>query len=77
MLRGLIVIVYLAVGVYVASTHHYLGSLNSVQEIVSALLGIILWPLVLIGVNLHIGKVSKGGKGMATPLKDVKRDRAA
>lgn len=61
MIRTLVIVVYLLVGVYVASTHHYLGDLNSLKEIVSAALAILLWPLVLIGVDLHLG--TGGGNG--------------
>jgi hypothetical protein len=55
-LRSLIFIVYIVVGVVVASNHHYLTNLDSVRRVVSALLAIILWPLVILGVNLHIRK---------------------
>src|SRR5437588_8363983 len=51
---SVLVLVYLvAVGI-VAATHHYWSQLNSVKHIVSALLATILWPLILVGVNLHI-----------------------
>ena len=47
-------ILWLVVGVLVASTHHYLANVGTVKLIVSALLAIILWPLLLVGINLHI-----------------------
>jgi hypothetical protein len=53
-LRTLILIAYFIVGVIVASNHHYLSNLDSLRRVVSALLAIVLWPLVLFGVNLHI-----------------------
>jgi hypothetical protein len=46
--------VYVIVGVIVASQHHYLAHLNSISHIVSAVLAILLWPLLLLGVNLNI-----------------------
>ncbi len=53
-LRAVLVVVYVVVGVIVAANHHYLGSLDTIREIVSAILAIVLWPLVLLGVNLRI-----------------------
>jgi hypothetical protein len=48
-------LVYLVVGVFVAANKDYLESPNTFEEIVSALLGIVLWPLLLFGVDLHVG----------------------
>jgi hypothetical protein len=56
-MRTLIGLVYLVVGLIVASTHHYLNHLSSIKAVGSAVLAIILWPLVLFGVNLHLGTV--------------------
>lgn len=53
-LTTLIVAVYLAVGVIVANSHHYFRGLNDVKDFLSAILAVILWPLVLLKVNLHI-----------------------
>ena len=47
-------ILWLVVGLLVASTHHYLANVGTVKLIVSALLAIILWPLLLVGINLHV-----------------------
>jgi len=51
---SLIGIVYLVVGLVVASGHAYLTNLTAVMPIVSAALAVVLWPLVLLGVNLHL-----------------------
>ena len=51
---SLIAVVYLIVGVIVASTHHYFAHLHSVADFGSAALAILLWPLILLGINLHI-----------------------
>jgi hypothetical protein len=53
-LRSLLTLVYFVIGIVVAANHHYMRSLDSFREIASALLAIILWPLVLLGVDLHI-----------------------
>ena len=54
MLRGLIGFVYLIIGLVVASSNHYLHNLGHVKWLASAVLAILAWPLVLLGVNLHI-----------------------
>jgi len=51
---SLLGIVYLVVGLVVAANHNYLENLDRIKEIISALLAILLWPLVLIGIDLHI-----------------------
>ena len=46
--------IYLIVGVIVAATHDYFMNVNTAQEIVSAILAVLLWPLVLVGIGLHV-----------------------
>jgi hypothetical protein len=53
-LRALIIVAYVVVGIIVAANRDYLASLDTLREIVSAILAIVLWPLVLLGVNLRI-----------------------
>jgi hypothetical protein len=51
---SLLTVIYLIVGVFVAGDHNYIHH-GSVGQVVSALLAIMLWPLIaLFGVNLHI-----------------------
>jgi len=52
--RKLVIVLYVVVGVVLASSHHYLTNLGTVRRFVSALLAILLWPLVLLGIDLHI-----------------------
>ena len=55
MYRGsLLPVIYVVVGAFVAAAHHYFGHVGSVRGVGSALLAILLWPLVLLGTNLHI-----------------------
>jgi hypothetical protein len=49
-------LVYLAVGVWVAATRDYFEGLRGVRAILSLLLAVVLWPLVLLGVDLHLGR---------------------
>jgi hypothetical protein len=58
MIRGffssIISFVYLVVGVVIADSHKYFAQLSTLKPLVSAALAIVLWPLILLGVNLHI-----------------------
>jgi hypothetical protein len=58
MLRGIfrkvLLVVYVVVGLIVANAHHYFRHLDGIKPIASAVLAVLLWPLVLFGVSLHI-----------------------
>ena len=54
MRSGIGTIIWLIIGVIIAANHHYLNHANALKPIVSALLAIVLWPLVLLGINLHV-----------------------
>ncbi len=54
MLRKVLFVVYIVIGVIVAAGHHYFAHLNGFKPIVSAVLAVLLWPLILFGVSLHI-----------------------
>jgi hypothetical protein len=47
-------IVYAVIGVIVASQHSYYGDLGSLSQVLSAVVATALWPLVLLGANLHL-----------------------
>ena len=51
---SLLFVVYVAIGAVVAYTHHYWTSLHTLKAVVSAILATLLWPLLLLGINLHI-----------------------
>ena len=53
MFRGALQTAYLAIGVVVAYKHAYLG-ITDWQSGVSALAAVVLWPLELMGVNMHL-----------------------
>jgi hypothetical protein len=53
-LRVLLLAVYLAVGIPVANSHHYFRGISDFKSFISAVLAVVLWPLVLARVNLHI-----------------------
>jgi hypothetical protein len=50
----LLPLVYLVAGAIIASTHHYFQNVHSVRAIGSAILAVIAWPLLFLGINLHI-----------------------
>lgn len=50
---GLIGIIYLVIGIVVAATQGYLVAWNIPGNILEGLAAIVLWPLVLFGVDLH------------------------
>lgn len=45
-------LVWLILGVVVALTHGY--SITNVSSLVSFVLALFLWPLVLLGIDLHV-----------------------
>ena len=49
-----LVAIYLIAGGIVAATHDYWSNLHSLKAVVSAVLATVLWPLILLGINLHI-----------------------
>ena len=51
---GIVGIIYLVIGLVVASNDRYLRDVDTIREIVSAILAIVLWPLVLLGVDVRI-----------------------
>jgi hypothetical protein len=55
MYRGsLLPVIYVVVGAFVAAAHHYFSHVGSARGVGSALLAIFLWPLVLLGTDLHL-----------------------
>jgi hypothetical protein len=50
---SLLGLIYILVGIYIAFAENYIG-IRLVKLVLSALLAIFLWPLVLLGVDLHI-----------------------
>ncbi|HEX4345282.1 MAG TPA: hypothetical protein VHZ31_06940 [Solirubrobacteraceae bacterium] len=51
---GLGTIVYVVIGAFVAASHHYLAHVGSVARVASAVVAILLWPAILLGVHIHI-----------------------
>lgn len=50
----LVVVLYLVIGVIVAAQDDYFENLDTVKRVISMVLAILLWPLVLAGVDLRL-----------------------
>lgn len=48
-------IVYLVLGVIVAVSQNYFDHLSTVGRLLSAVVAVILWPLLLFGIDIRIG----------------------
>jgi ABC-type Na+ efflux pump permease subunit len=53
---SLFTMVYLVIGVVVAAVNDYFDSLSTVGKVVSAIVAVVLWPLVLIGFEIQISR---------------------
>ena len=53
-IRSALLLAFLIVGVLVAQSHHYFRDLHAVKPIASAVLAVVLWPIVVLGANLHL-----------------------
>jgi hypothetical protein len=51
---NLLLLVYLVAGAIVAATHHYYAHLHVAKQYGSAALAVLLWPLLFLGISLHI-----------------------
>lgn len=47
-------LVYIVIGVAVAASYEYFEQLDTARRVLSAALGVVLWPLLLLGIDLHI-----------------------
>jgi hypothetical protein len=53
-MRGIFPLIYVIIGAVIAQQHHYFAHLNSFAHVASAVLAMVLWPLILLQVNLNI-----------------------
>jgi len=49
-------LIYVGVGVAVAASHDYFKNVDGWRGVLSAIFAVFLWPLILLGINLHIKK---------------------
>lgn len=55
-IAGILFLVYIVLGILVAATNGYFRNLGGIRSIISMVLAVLLWPLVLVGVDIRIGK---------------------
>jgi hypothetical protein len=53
---SLLSLVYIVIGVAVAASYDYFENLDTLRRVASAVLAIVLWPLLFLGIDLHIRK---------------------
>jgi len=46
--------IWIVIGLVVAVTHHFFDHIGTIGAILSAILAVLLWPLVLLGVKIVI-----------------------
>ena len=51
---SLLTMIYLMIGVVVAATHDYFQNVDTIREVVSVILAVVLWPLLFLGISLHV-----------------------
>jgi len=51
---GLLTIAYIVIGAFVAAANNYFSHVGSIEGIASAVIAILLWPLILIGIDIRI-----------------------
>ena len=69
---SLVFVIYIVVGVLVAAgiigdESNYFSNLDDIEEIIEMVLAVLLWPLVLLGVDLNIGGSDSGKGGGGSP----------
>jgi hypothetical protein len=47
-------VAYVIIGAFVAAAHHYFSHVGSLARVLSAIIAILTWPLLLIGVEIRI-----------------------
>ena len=51
---SLLPLIWIVIGLVVAATHHFFDHVGTIGGILSAILAVILWPLILLGVRIAI-----------------------
>ena len=51
---SLFTVIWVVIGVIVASDNKYFKNVDDIEAVLSAILAVLLWPLVLFDVNLRI-----------------------
>jgi hypothetical protein len=60
---GVILLLYIVVGVIVAASNGYFQGLGNLQTILEMIVAVLAWPLVLAGVDINFAGTAGGGGG--------------
>jgi len=60
---GIILLLYIVVGVIVAATNGYFQGLGNLESILEMIVAVLAWPLVLLGVDINFSGVGGDGGG--------------
>jgi ABC-type Na+ efflux pump permease subunit len=58
-LGGILILIYVLVGVLVAFSQDYFTGLRQVEDYLDAVIAILIWPLLLFGFDINIGGGSR------------------
>lgn len=61
---SLLTIIYVVIGVVIAANRDYFVDIDGIRGILSAVLAVLLWPLVLLGVDLDLGGDGRDRDGL-------------
>ncbi len=50
----MIALAYAIIGAFVAAANHYFSHVGSTKGVVNAIIAILIWPLVLIGIDIRV-----------------------
>jgi hypothetical protein len=53
-MKLIFLVVYLVIGVLVASSQNYVGDVGGIGDALNLILAVVLWPLLLVGVDFNI-----------------------
>lgn len=67
-MRSIGMIIYLVIGVLIASARDYIGDVGSLGGLLNLILAVLLWPLVLLGVKFNISFGGGDGKNKSLGL---------
>jgi hypothetical protein len=64
-LGGVIVLIYIVVGVIVSAMNEYLQNLGNITSVLELIVAVVAWPLVLAGIDINFagGGGGNGGGG--------------
>jgi hypothetical protein len=60
---GVILLLYIVVGVIVAATNDYFQALGNITNILQAIVAVLAWPLILLGVDINFAGDLNGNGG--------------